>query len=1294
MADKITEFRDSVEAAGMSNAEYQSKFLELLDAQPDPTVETTEVPVEETTTPVVDNRPVSGRGEGRAAFQTPKGPDSVFSPDFQPSEVEEEGAKALAGGVLKTLDSITSFPERMVDLASGEIDRQGDDYEPDWSFSKQFNVEPIIYNSEWGPFAESIAHYGSLGITIAGAIAASPFALPTIGGGKTIASKALTGFAQGSIIGIGQDAVSINSHEQNASRMLIDRWPAMEKVVGSLATEDSDSATSIWFKNIAEGLWAEALLGGTWELLGQGLSKIKRAKLKGKVKDSALQKLEDRYNQVKDKANAEFSEKDEFLRTISDLEQRQLGGEVIDMDNLPPSPYMGVRGASDKTKVNPWQGTAISRSTPFDNLNNLNKMDKEDSLGSVDAIFTILEAEDLATNGINKGLFKRIQNKLINDKRFKDLVSNGKKAGKSTYTIFKQSFDRYAELAGLNFKNPKADWDAFLKRTGLTVNDIINHELIVNSTSKITRDFAIVAKEVHKMGGNIFAADGPMKNLADRLVAGFDLIGYNRIAARSNIKNADKFIEGIHKENLEGVDLLMNFLDREAPEELIEQVLTFLGTSHRSGKISDFNNWMRQKMTGGQMLPGANKQGALKDELDQIHINSFFGPKTLQRAIWGTGFNAYLNQFNDVLGAALRYPITRDSKQFKAQFASLMSMIDFIPDAFKIFKGNLGEAFRPNAIIDNRFTAYGRRHLDDVAYEQWLEFEGSESDQIVYHMWKIGHNLNGETKLGRAASAISRGMDAGDKTFEELVRHKRVKEIAMRDALLAQEKGDISEITPALLDAAGQLYEQKYYNEFGDIDLSREAFTKAEFNEITYRTELEGASKAFSAMIEQMPLIKPYFRFIRSGINGLRVKTGKLPIVAGLLKKQRDIFFAKPGDLNNVRKYGIESAWDLERMKGRQIAQQAVGFGLTYVAVQKFLGGGLWGNGANVQGMRNVFRDTGGEPNTIEIGGKRVSLDLFEPFDLLFKGVADVGANMHIMGEEWAEDKLQAFAIATAFSEAATDESFLSAVGDLVDVIRGKPGSVSRLTSNIAHFVPFGGWRRFAGQSLTDSYREINSSIWNDKGIMESGPIQSIRKDNLITEFLSPLTGNTPLPLKYNMLNGEKFKDTNVLGRIFRAGSFVAIEPGASAGQKLLWRSNYDLRTSTWNSGKPDNVSLKDNSYLRSEFGREIGLTKIHGENPEQWLNRLAKEPRIIASIKEMNEDRSNGNYDIDPMKSYYHNRAIRQGFKLRREMAWLKVRQLPEAQALIQTKLEKQTKQNAKLYKTTNQELPLHPAR
>lgn len=1284
---RVQEFINSDEAADMNEADFSSRLLEL-QTPPTPLEDYPSGPDAPDAGDAMDGggslpsgepdrRPVSGRGEGRAAFQTSK----EFGADYTPSPNEEEAARALASGVLGTLDSIAGIPDIPARLRGEEVPNR---------FSEAFDIEPIELDTKWGPFLESTVHYGSLGIGIMGAIAASPFSLPTLGGGSTFLSKFGTGILQGSIIGIGQDAVSIRSHEQNASRMIIDQWPGFSRILGPLATKDSDDPLTIYLKNIFEGIGFEAGLGGTWELLGQGLSKAKRVKLKNKVKDSALAKLEDRYNQAKTKGEAEFNEQDEFLRTISDLEQRQLGGEVIDMDNLPPSPYIGTRGHKNAGNTDSWQGSPISRSTPYDNWSNLNKIDIDEPYGSVDSILTTLDYENLATDGIDKGLLNRLRKRLVDDDRFQEILKKAKAKGTSTYTAFRKSFDRYGEITGLNFKNPKYEWEAYLKRTGLTTSDIFNYENIINSTFKTVRDLATAAKEVKRMGGDIFSVDGPMKAIGDRLVTGFDLLNYNRLISRSNVKNADKALFSLHKESLEGVDLLMNFLDREAPEELIDQVLQFLSTSHRSGKMSDFNNWMRQKMTGGDMLPGRNKQGALLDELHQIHINSFFGPKTAQRALWGTGFNSYLNQFNDVLGAGLRYPITRDSKQFKSQFASLMSMIDFIPDAFRIFKGNLGEAFKKGADIDTRFTEYGRRHNIDKSYEQWLEFEGSEADKIVWNMWKVAHNLNGDTNLGRFASGISRTMDAGDKTFNELIRHKRVKEVAMRDALIAQEKGDIAEITDEVLDAAGNLYEQKFYNEFGDIDLKKEAFTNNEFLEVTYRSELEGPAKAFTQFIEQVPLVKPYFRFIRSGVNGLKVKTQNMPLISAMLKKERDIFFADPSDLTKVRKYGIETPWDLERMKGRQFARQAVGMGLVFIAGQKWLSSGLWGNGPNNQQMRNVFRDTGGEANTIEIGGKRVSLDLFEPFDLLFKGVADVGENMSLMGPEWAEGKLQAFAIATAFSEAATDETFLSAVGDIVDMIRGKPGSGNRMISNIGHFVPFGGWRRWAGQSLTDSYREINSSIWNERGLIESGPIQALRKDNLATEFLA----KDPLPFKYNILNGEKFKETSVLGRLWRATSMVAIEPGASPGQKLLWRSNYDLRSSVWNSPAPDSISLKDSGFLRSEFEREMGNVKIRGENLEQYLNRIAKEPRIIASVNEMIQDRKNGIYDINPMKSYYHNKVIKKRFDLVRKLAWSKVRTLPQAETLIQDKLELQSRQKLKLKKTATQELPILPNR
>ena len=94
--------------------------------------------------------------------------------------------------------------------------------------------------------------------------------------------------------------------------------------------------------------------------------------------------------------------------------------------------------------------------------------------------------------------------------------------------------------------------------------------------------------------------------------------------------------------------------------------------------------------------------------------------------------------------------------------------------------------------------------------------------------------------------------------------------------------------------------------------------------------------------------------------------------------------------------------------------------------------------------------------------------------------------------------------------------------------------------------------------------------------------------------------------------------------------------------------------------------------------------------NLEDWLDKQAEDPRIIASVNEMIEDRKKGVYDIDPMKSYYHNRIIRDRFNLHRNIGWAEVRRMPEAQLLIQKRLELERRQNLKLRKTATQELPI----
>ena len=55
----------------------------------------------------------------------------------------------------------------------------------------------------------------------------------------------------------------------------------------------------------------------------------------------------------------------------------------------------------------------------------------------------------------------------------------------------------------------------------------------------------------------------------------------------------------------------------------------------------------------------------------------------------------------------------------------------------------------------------------------------------------------------------------------------------------------------------------------------------------------------------------------------------------------------------------------------------------------------------------------------------------------------------------------------------------------------------------------------------------------------------------------------------------------------------------------------------------------------------------------EHYLNDLAEDPTVIASMQSMDEDQRRGDYDIEPMKAYPHNDLIKQAFDEARNAAW-----------------------------------------
>ena len=216
-----------------------------------------------------------------------------------------------------------------------------------------------------------------------------------------------------------------------------------------------------------------------------------------------------------------------------------------------------------------------------------------------------------------------------------------------------------------------------------------------------------------------------------------------------------------------------------------------------------------------------------------------------------------------------------------------------------------------------------------------------------------------------------------------------------------------------------------------------------------------------------------------------------------------------------------------------------------------------------------------------------------------------------------------------------------------VDLFAGRAGQQNRIIASIANnTIPLAGLRNEIGKLFTPHTNELGSDIGD-----------SIRNRNQLFEYAT----GTPLPIKYDMLNGKPIREHDFMTRMWNFASPVSLNLDQSPGRKLLFDSGYDLRLSTYYG--PDGTDLSESPELRSKFQQLIGQ-----QNLELKLNKLADDPRIQRSIAEMNSDIKKGGFhrSKDPMKAYFHNKKIGQLMRAARNKAWAQLKLDPQVQALI----------------------------
>jgi len=1157
----------------------------------------------------------------------------------------KEGQSILTGGLQDTASSIATFPERTADALSGEMQEQREatgTYKPDWTPFDSYD-NPIETKTWWGKQLRGLVHFGSLAAgTILAAKGAAATGIITIPAGLVALSKA--NVVRGLAVGAASDLISKESDEQNALGALRDRYGWADTVI---STKDTDSPVTMKIKNIVEGMGIGLFFDGMAYVLKKGSTQVvdQIAKRNKSIKD---QTVEAGVAQLR-KGEAEF------------------------------------RADKNAPLAEPHQGAHVSEVDPQVAREQLSRTRKEwgQEEGATGSVTRPLERERMAQEGAtDDATVERIMRTLMSSDKFEKELKAAKGDRKALAATFRESIEGHQRITqGRNAVEMSPE--EYLKELFET-NDVVDGQeiwtsknvviadLVIGSLIKQLRDTGIAAREIADLV-DITDIDGPAKQLVDTMLTALyqtkkarfvksDSFRALSVSGKKAKQAVDEAVQADIADAKESIMSILKISKDNADDDMVNAIIEAFSIMDDVNTLEDFDQWARTVIKGGKLNKGdVDRTGALIRELEGVMTNSVLsGPKTPVRAIMGTAAATFLRPLSTALGAVVRYPFDGDASTLRASLASINGMVEAIPESFTLFRTKLNSYWKGDlATIKTRYSEFSRGDQNWELIRRWAEDSGraTAGDTAAFRLANLARNMN-DTNFLTYSTKI---MAATDDAFAYILGRAKMREKAMRNVLELQGNGIQ---TPRITKKLMQAYEDDFYAQVFDSagNISDEA-TQFARKEVTLTQELTGFAKGLNDVFTSTPLVKPFFLFARTGVNGLALTGKYTPGFNFFVKEFNDIAFANPNNLDSVSKYGIFTPEELANAKALQTGRFAIGAAITFMAAQAWMRGDLNGNGPVDRSKRQMWLDGKWEPRTIKLGAVRVGYDNFEPFNLIMSTIADVGDASELMGEEWTESELQKISLVIA--QAITSKSYLAGMQSFVDLFAGRPGQFDRIIAGLVNnTVPMAGLRNELGKLFTPYMRELRSGI-----------DQSLRNRNLISE---QLPGIKQLPIKYDMLNGKPLKDWDFLTRAYNAVSPVSLNLDQSPGRNFLFDSGYDLRMSTYYA--PDSTNLTDNPRVRSEFQRLIGE-----QNLERELDKLAVDPKIIASMEQMYRDIKGGLRSQYDARDYYHNIIIDRLFQRARRRAWAQLSSNQEAMQLMEEERLKRVRKITKKDETRN---------
>ena len=1122
-------------------------------------------------------------------------------------------------GLRDTASSFITLPEQVIDFATGEMAREAKEggYDTEW--------DDWLYKDDDNPY-ESKTFIGGL---VRGASHVTSL-LATTGGFGGIAKGGVglgTRLARGAMTGARFDLLSKTSLDDNVSGILKEKIPLLDT---PLATQEYDHPMVKKFKNVLEGGLIGLQVDGILESVGWA------------AKTDPGKKLISRAKSVKDQI----------------VEQGKTQKKAV-----------GFRAAKNQPIADPWQGSTFSNETPESVRKSLRsiKNDWGAEEGTTGSFLSPVQVDNIArSSGEARKTVREVLKKAYSKGKIAQLEETAKRQGKTLDELVGSDIElsqRIYEGRNTSDLTPEEFWKEITDqkfqakdKAGKVIYEYTRPEfantvdLINGSLLSDIKAHATIGRELSDYV-DLRDIDGPAQQLIQKFEAGLRI--RKQMSAewsqqgrdlqpnvKMSRKQIDEAVDADVSQSIDAFRMAMQIAPEDGGDELFKTIFEGISMAKDVQTLDDLDAWMRQKMRGGSFKGQPKKVGALVKELGTMMTHSVLsGPKTAVRAIMGTSTATFARPMAMAMGGAMR----GDWMTSRAGLAALNAMREAVPESFELFKKRLNAYWSGDiSTIKTRFVE--RSKLDDQweMYGHWAETRGTKSDKALFRTANLVRGAN-DNKFLTYSTKI---MAATDDAFGLIIGRARSREKAFLQAAENLPDGDFVNLDARFFKDMEDKFNSQIFDQNGNLTDSAAAYSK---KEATLTQDLTGFSKKLESAFNETPWARPFFLFARTGINGLQLTAKHTPGFNLLVKEYRDIALAKPGtDLSGLEIYGIHTSRDLMNAKAVQNGRLAMGGSALTMASMAYLNGGLHGNGPTDRQKRQAWQDAGWKPRTIKIGNTWVNYDSFEPFNQILALVGDIGDHMDLMGEEWAEDRLQKLSVALAGT--ITSKSYLAGLQSFVDLFSGQPGQQNRIIASLMNnTLPLSSLRNEIGKVLTPYTRELGSDIQS-----------SIRNRNLITENIAL----DPLPIKYDLLTGNPIKDHNFMTRMFNAVSPVNFNLDYSPGRELLFNSGYDMRTSTYSA--PDGTDLSDSPKIRSMYQKAIG-----DQNLLKQLDDMANSPSMQASLAEMQYERRQGRHDTEP-RSFPHYKRIAKMFDRAKKKAWAKISRENNVEKLILEEREK----------------------